>query len=64
MPVTYKMEMSIWQKPDGIHIRLDDDSGADIIRMATIRERPELERGHPYLYKQLKKILIADGKWE
>ncbi len=49
------------QQPDSIHIRITGAGGKGSI--TTVTDNRESERGHPHLFRQLKKLLVDNGCW-
>ena len=60
---SHEFGIRIWNIEDKIHIKLIHDTSADITTMSTVNENESSKRDHPHLYKQLKAILQAEGKW-
>ncbi len=62
MTITHKMEISFWQdKNDSVKIRLGKQEG--ITGITSVNDNVISKRGNPHLYKQLKQILVNEGKW-
>jgi hypothetical protein len=48
------------QQPDSIHIRISGAGGKDTI--TTVTDNTESERGHPHLFRQLKRFVHGSGR--
>lgn len=57
--VTEYVTIGVWANPDTGHIHIAD--GADLI--STVTNKTPSVRCHAHLYGQLKKLLIAAGRW-
>ncbi len=62
MPITHKMEISFWQdKNDSVKITFGKHEG--ITGITSVNDNVISKRGNPHLYKQLRQILVNEGKW-
>ena len=56
---TEYVAMGVWANPETGHIHLAD--GQEFI--STVTNKPESIRCHAHLYGQLKRLLVASGRW-
>lgn len=62
MPITHHMGISFWQE-NSKSIKISFGKQEGITGITSVNDNVISKRGNPHLFKQLKQILINEGKW-
>lgn len=62
MPITHTMPISFWQA-DKNTIKMSFGEHEGITGITSVNDNEISKRGNPHLFKQLKQILMNEGKW-